>query len=65
MRPVGPDRLGRLGRAVRHVVPDWRDVHVYGGGLLIAAALDRLVPGTGPIAYGVLLLYLGLRRPAS
>lgn len=52
--------LGRLWRVFRGAMPDIRDAHVYGGGLMLAAGAQFLWPG--PIILGALLVYLGLRR---
>lgn len=39
-----------------------RDLHVYGGGVLVASGLSLASPPAGPIALGVLFIFLGLRR---
>ena len=49
--------------AVRGVAPSFRDLHVYGGGALVAVGVALAWPPGGWIAFGVLLVYLGLRRP--
>ena len=65
-------RWGVVGRAILKslrrlapYLPDLRDLHVYGGGLLVALGISWLTrPGAGLMAFGALLLYLGLRRRA-
>jgi hypothetical protein len=42
-------------------LPDARDLHVYGGGLLIAIGAWQLHPAAGWIVMGALLVGLGLR----
>jgi hypothetical protein len=68
VRTKGPgERMTALGRRLAALVgsaaPDVRDLHVYGGGGLIALAA-WLSPWSwvAPAAFGALLLYLGLRR---
>lgn len=46
---------------LRAALPDLRDIHVYGGGLMVAAGAWMAYPPAGPVALGALLLYLGLR----
>jgi hypothetical protein len=45
--------------ALRALLPDARDVHVYGGGLLLALGAGAYSPAAGLIVFGALLLYLG------
>lgn len=47
-------------RAAADLLPDWWDLHVYGGGGLIAYGLWMTWPPAGPVVVGALLLYLGL-----
>jgi hypothetical protein len=54
--------LKRVWDAVRAVLPDFRDLHVYGGGLLIAIGLWTWWRPGGFIVFGGLLVYLGLFR---
>lgn len=49
-------------RTVKVVLPDLRDVHVYGGGALVAIGAWLWFPPAAPIVFGALLLYLGLRK---
>jgi len=45
------------------LLPDARDLHVYGGGLLVALGAWMTYPPAAPAVFGALLLYLGLRSP--
>lgn len=47
---------------VRPLLPDLRDVHVYGGGLLLAIGAEAAWPSLGWMVAGGLLLYLGIRK---
>lgn len=47
---------------LRSALPTFRDLHVYGGGALIAAGAWMAYPPAAPAVLGVLLLYLGLWR---
>jgi hypothetical protein len=48
---------------LRSILPDARDLHVYGGGALVAVGAWIILPGAGLVAFGALLVYLGLRTP--
>jgi hypothetical protein len=48
--------------SLRHWWPDFRDAHVYGGGILVAWGAWGVYPPAGRIALGLVLLYLGMRR---
>lgn len=50
------DRVGAL-------LPDVRDLHVYGGGALVAWGAAQAYPPAGWMVAGTVLMYLGLRRP--
>jgi uncharacterized protein (TIGR03382 family) len=39
-----------------------RDLHVYGGGAMVAWGAASVFPPAGWVAFGLVLLYLGLRR---
>jgi hypothetical protein len=40
------------------------DCHIYGGALLVAFGLAMLWrPAAAPLTLGIILLYIGLRRP--
>lgn len=54
--------LRRLG-VLRGILPDIRDLHVYGGAGLIAWGVSAWYPPAWRIVFGAALLYLGLRRP--
>jgi hypothetical protein len=47
---------------VAPALPDLRDIHVYGGGLLIAVGAWMWFPPAAPMVLGALLVYLGLRK---
>lgn len=49
------DRVGAL-------LPDVRDLHVYGGGALVAWGAAEAYPPAGWMVAGTVLMYLGLRR---
>lgn len=51
-----------LGTRLRPWLPDVRDLHVYGGALLIAWGISRYAPAMGWVVMGMVLLALGLRR---
>jgi hypothetical protein len=53
---------GRVASVAWEASPDFRDLHVYGGGALLAGGAWMAWPPGGLIAMGALLLYLGLRR---
>jgi hypothetical protein len=46
---------------LRAARPSFRDLHVYGGGALVAGGAWMAYPPAAPAVYGALLLYLGLR----
>jgi len=48
---------------LRGFLPDFRDVHAYGGGILLAFGAWQVYPPAAWMLAGLLLLYLGLRRP--
>lgn len=50
----------RVLRTMADLLPDWWDLHVYGGGALVAYGLWLAWPPAGPVAGGALLVYLGL-----
>lgn len=52
----------RLAARLRPALPDARDVHVYGGGVLVALGAWMAWPPAAPTLLGLLLVYLGLRR---
>lgn len=52
--------LRNIGRAVRPFLPDLLDLHVYGGGFLVSVGVGLAWPPGGFIAFGVLLLGLGI-----
>ena len=54
--------LSSLLERLRPVLPDFRDVHVYFGGLLLAVGAGIAWQPAGPMVAGALLLYLGLRK---
>lgn len=60
-------RVSKTVRGFVGMMPDLWDLHVYGGGLLVAGGFYLAWPPGGLIAAGALLLYLGLawspRRP--
>ncbi len=43
--------------------PDLVDVHIYGGALIFAVGMGMLAYWAAPVALGLVLLILGLRRP--
>ena len=43
--------------------PDLIDLHVYGGAACVCVGLAMLATWAGPVALGVILMTLGLRRP--
>lgn len=43
-------------------LPDFKDVHVYLGGLLLAVGAGSAWSPAGPMVAGAFLLYLGLRK---
>jgi hypothetical protein len=43
------------------LLPDRIDVHLNGGGLLVAIGIGLYTPGAGVVAFGALLFYLGVR----
>ena len=49
-------------RRILDLLPDLQDLHVYGGGLLVAIGAGLAYPPAGPFAFGLVLLYLGIRR---
>lgn len=49
-----------VAKALRPYLPDFRDLHVYGGGLLLAGGAWAIYPPAGPMAFGCLLLVIGL-----
>ena len=51
----------RLTLKLRPFLPDVRDLHVYGGGILVAVGAWIILPGAGLVVFGALLVYLGLR----
>lgn len=55
----------RIHARVRPALPGPRDVHVYGGGLLLASGAGLVYAPAGLIVFGALLLYLGLRVPSK
>ena len=55
-------RRRRWGLALRDALPDARDLHVYGGGALVAVGAWLAYRPAGWILGGILLLYLGLWR---
>ncbi len=57
-------RAGLLGR-LRALLPDFRDLHVYGGGLLAGYGLWSWHHWLGYAAGGALLVALGLRKGAA
>lgn len=58
-------KLRAVANRLRGMLPDIdiRDGHVYGGGALVAVGVWQVFPPAGFIVAGLLLLYLGLRRP--
>lgn len=38
------------------------DAHIYGGALLVAVGLGMWAVWAGPVAFGAILMLLGLRR---
>lgn len=52
----------RLAARLRPALPSVRDLHVYGGGVLVALGAWMAWPPAAPAVLGLLLLYLGLRR---
>ncbi|MFW6331497.1 MAG: hypothetical protein ACOC3J_07215 [Gemmatimonadota bacterium] len=48
-------------RGLRPLLPDFRDLHVYGGGALVTVGAWWVYPPAGLIVGGALLIYLGLR----
>lgn len=46
----------------RRALPDLRDLHVYGGGALVAWGAWGISPAAGKVVFGAVLLYLGLRK---
>ena len=49
----------RIVTRLRPLLPDARDLHVYGGGLLVALGAGMYSPAAGLMVFGALLLYLG------
>lgn len=47
---------------LRSLLPDFRDLHVYGGGVLMAVGMGCLWRPAGLIVFGAFLLYMGLRK---
>lgn len=39
------------------------DVHVYGGAVIFSAGMAMWSAWAGPVAFGAILITLGLRRP--
>lgn len=59
------ERLRKVRASARKALPGLRDLHVYGGGLLLAVtAWLSPWPWVAPGIFGALLLFLGLRVPA-
>jgi hypothetical protein len=57
------ERVRAAGARLTQFAPDLRDLHVYGGGVVVAAGLWLSPwPWTALVAFGALVLYLGLRR---
>ena len=54
--------LRSLGAALRPLLPDLRDLHVYGGAALVVLGAARVYRPAGYLVAGLLLLYLGLRK---
>lgn len=54
--------IARAWPVVRSFLPDLRDVHVYGGGLLVVIGAAAVWPPLAYITGGGLLLYLGLTK---
>jgi hypothetical protein len=59
---MGAVMIKDLLRRLLRLLPDFRDVHVYGGGLLIAIGMWTWWRPGGFIVFGCLLVYLGLFR---
>lgn len=57
--------MKRLRSALRPVLPDARDLHVYGGTLLVAAGVWSVWPPGGAMVLGVMLCALGLLVPGK
>jgi hypothetical protein len=55
-------RLRSAGSLLHDALPDMRDLHVYGGGAMVAWGAASVFPPAGWVAFGLVLLYLGLRR---
>lgn len=56
-------RLPAVVRRLRPALPSFRDLHVYGGGALVAlGAWLSPWPWLAPVVFGLLLLYLGIWR---
>ena len=58
--PVAERVRSRLARLVPFL-PSLRDLHVYGGGILVAVGAGNMWAPLGPAVFGILLVYLGLR----
>lgn len=50
-------------KALRRILPDVIDLHVYGGAALLAFGLGMWATWAGPAVFGAVLMALGLRRP--
>ncbi len=51
--------------ALRGALPDFRDIHIYGGAVIAAAGLEWIYNGVGIVAFGVFMAWIGLRVGAA
>lgn len=47
---------------MKRFIPDVTDLHIYGGALLVAGGFGMLATWAAPVALGLTLLALGLKR---
>lgn len=62
MRLISRGMITGALNALRGIAPDFRDVHVYGGAVMIAVGAGMWFPPAAPMLFGAVLLYLGLRK---
>ena len=55
-------RLTDAWGVIAKVLPDLRDLHVYGGAALVTIGAALVYPPAGWMVAGLCLIYLGLRR---